>query len=183
MRRLSKAVKASRANGARSRGPVTDEGKRRSSLNALRHGLLAKNVVLNNESEELFTALLSKHIIKFDPADDVEQCAVDEMVASVWRMRRLWAIEKSLFQKATEKRTGNDELERLSSAFSDLAATPELQLLDRYEARLHRMYQRSLYNFLILREFDLPDSQFDPAGSADTTNYQTNLFPDMPLAA
>jgi hypothetical protein len=37
-----------------------------------------------------------------------------------------------------------------------LAASPELNLLHRYEARLHRIYQRALDNLLILGEPELP---------------------------
>jgi hypothetical protein len=38
-----------------------------------------------------------------------------------------------------------------------LAVSPELNLLHRYEARLHRIYQRALDNFLILGEPELPN--------------------------
>ena len=41
---------ASRANGARSRGPKTPEGKARSARNSLNHGLLARAILLEGES-------------------------------------------------------------------------------------------------------------------------------------
>lgn len=167
--RSSKAIlaarAASRANGARGHGPVTEEGKSRSSLNAIRHGLLAKGVVLSNESEETFSQLLGQHLEKLGPADDVEQGAIEEMVASNWRLRRLWTIETRLFDNNIGKRQDTDERDRLAGAYSDLAAGNDLNLLDRYEARLHRMYQRSLHNFLVLRELG-------------NKNYQTNLDSD-----
>jgi len=58
----SRRIRASRANGARARGPVTPEGKRRSSQNAISHGLLARSIVLENESPEAFETLFSQHI-------------------------------------------------------------------------------------------------------------------------
>jgi hypothetical protein len=48
-------------------------------------------------------------------------------------------------------------MSRLAAAFSQLAASPELNLLHRYEARLHRIYQRALNNLLMLREPELPN--------------------------
>jgi hypothetical protein len=179
IRRINKAALASRRNGARSHGPKTEEGKRISSLNALRHGLLARNIVLSNESQAIFDATLQEHLSKMAPADGVERSAIEEMVSASMRLRRLWMIEKTLFQKALDDRTEPTEAERLAAAFRELAQSPELNLLDRYEARLHRIYQRSLHNLLILREFDAVDAS---AAASDFPIGQTNLFPDNPLS-
>ncbi len=40
---------------------------------------------------------------------------------------------------------------------TDLAGSAQLGLLHRYETRLHRMYQRAVRNFLLLRECSLPN--------------------------
>src|SRR5580704_2223107 len=118
--RTLKAIQASRANGARSCGPNTPEGKRRASINAMRHGLLAKGVVLDNESGEIFSELLAQHLDKFAPADGVEECAVEEMAASAWRLRRLWAIETRILANAVEKRPEANEIDRIAAAFTQL---------------------------------------------------------------
>ena len=152
-----KRILASRANGARSKGPKTPDGKRRSSSNALRHGLLANSVLVGAESRPQFDSLVASHLERFDPVDGVEFGMIEEMASSYWRMRRLWAIERRLVDDTLARQDQNtDELDRLTAAFSALAATPELALLHRYETRLHRIYQRALDNLLTLREPELP---------------------------
>src|ERR1044072_6825725 len=89
-------IEASRANGARSKGPVTPEGKKRSAVNAMRHGLLADVLVLDGEARENFELLLDQHVDRLQPADGVEYALVEEMASAYWRLHRNWAIEKRL---------------------------------------------------------------------------------------
>jgi hypothetical protein len=114
-------------------------------------------VVLENESNECFDDLVTQHIQRFAPVDGVEYAMIEEMVAANWRMRRAWAIENCLMDKAIRNQPPGDETERIANAFSQLAASPELNLLNRYETRLHRIYQRALDNFLLLREPEFPN--------------------------
>src|SRR6266571_3720613 len=93
---------------ARRIGLKTEAGKRRSSENAIRHGLLAQRVVLENESEEHFQILLNQYVEKFDPADGVEFGMIEEMVASYWRLHRGFMIEKHLFDQAINKHDGTN---------------------------------------------------------------------------
>jgi hypothetical protein len=111
---------------------------------------------LENESSECFDELVTQHQERFAPADGVEFAMIEEMVAANWRMRRAWAIENRLMEKAIRNQPPGDEVDRIANAFSQLAASPELNLLHRYEARLHRIYQRALDNLLVLGEPELP---------------------------
>jgi hypothetical protein len=83
---------------------------------------------------------------------------IEEMAAAYWRMRRAWAIENRLMEKAIRNQPrGGDEAERIAGAFAELAVTPQFNLLHRYETRLHRIYQRALHNLLLLAEPVLPN--------------------------
>src|SRR5262245_40327082 len=128
-------IEASRRNGARSRGPKTEAGKRRSSQNAIRHGLLAQRVVLDGESEEHFQMLLTQYLEKFDPADGAEFGAVEEMASSYWRFHRGLMIEKGLFDRAlAQQDEDTSEVDCLANAWRRPADTPEFKNLLRYQA-------------------------------------------------
>ena len=157
-------VLSSRANGARSRGPATPQGKRRSANNAVRHGLLAKCVVMSGESHENFEALLRQHEERFGPLDSVEFGMVEEMASSYWRLRRAWAIETRLLDDSANDQPSGDQVGRIAAAFGALADGPRLALLLRYQATLHRMYQRATRTLLLLRS----DCETNPVPFPDT---------------
>jgi hypothetical protein len=93
--RTEKQKAASRANGARSRGPKSPEGKARSAQNSVRHGLLARAVVLPGESREKFDQLLTLINEDLRPQSAIEHLFVGKMVAAHWRQLRIWELEKS----------------------------------------------------------------------------------------
>jgi hypothetical protein len=150
-------INASRANGALSQGPVTVLGKQRSSQNAVSHGLLARQVVMRDESPEAFRIVASQHLDRLQPADGMELGLIEEMVASHWRLRRAWAIETRALDNETDNQPPGDPLDRMTAAFMDLASKPSLGLMHRYQTRLHLNYQRALHNLLLLRAASVPN--------------------------
>ena len=167
-------INSSRANGARSRGPVTPQGKERSSANALRHGLLAKCIVLENESSERFDDLVTQHIERFAPADALELGMIEEMAVAQWRLHRARAMEDCLMEKAIRNQPPGDEAARSDAAFAELAASPELTLLHRYEAHLLRIYQGTLDNLALLRTV--------PVSGAGPRRSSAKLTPPLPIS-
>ena len=151
-------IDSARANGAKSHGPKTAEGRNKSSRNALKHGLHSPSVVLSTEPRKQFDEMLDAYLHEFQPEGPVELHLVDEMVAAKWRQRRLWAIETELLEdemsgvqeRLDERGDEYDKLTLLSRAYQRQAQSA-LALLTRHEARLERAYSRALKNLLELQ--------------------------------
>ena len=148
---------ASRANGKKSRGPKTREGKARSSQNALRHGFLSRQVVLENESDEQFKLLFDQYAGQFCPGAAAEFGFLEEMIASYWRMRRAWAIEKQSMDEALAEQPRQSPLADLAGAWRCLASNPDTALLYRYETMMHQRFNRAFQNFLQLKRLPVPN--------------------------
>ena len=175
-----KQREAARANGALSRGPKTPEGKSRSSKNATTHGLLSDVVVLPGESMEGFEESTETYFTRFSPVDRFEHSMIEEMIASNWRLRRVWAIERSMMAGALDRQPDSDDpLSPLAGAFCELADSGRLPLLHRYEARLHQMYQRAVRT-LILTRSAVPRQPEGPEPAAEPASPAPDPAPDGP---
>ena len=138
---------SSKINGAKSQGAITPEGKKISSLNALRHGLCADCILLPDESRENFMTLIRRHLDRFQPADEVEFNMIEEMASSYWRQRRAWTIETNLMKTQIALKPDDGT----TGAFDVLSRSPALALVYRYEARQSNMYQRAIRTFAMPR--------------------------------
>jgi hypothetical protein len=175
-----KHSQAARVDGARSRGPVTAEGKAISSRNALRYGLLAKTVVLCNEDPETFKALFYLLIERFSPVDDIEMSAIEEMAAAHWRMRRVMSMERNLLDAAIRQNLDKEEPgEQTLAAFTDPANQETLALLQRYESRFQSMYHRALRSLGVLRK--LPARTQEPNEPKNPSVCNTELPEPTPI--
>ena len=89
-------IAANRRNAQLSTGPVTEEGKRRSRQNALRHGLTAETVVDALEDAEDYAAFEIAVTADFDAQSAVERELVLRLASLLWRLRRASDIEAGL---------------------------------------------------------------------------------------
>ena len=80
------STEQARRNGALAAGTKSPEGVKKSSMNALRHGLTAKSLVLATESQEQFDELLKNYVEFYDPNNTIELDLVHDMVAARWRL-------------------------------------------------------------------------------------------------
>ena len=90
-------TEANRRNALKSTGPKSTKGKSRASLNALKHGLLAKDIVLPSEDEQEFEGLRRALITELRPEGSLEEQIAERIVACLWRLRRIYPIEAGIF--------------------------------------------------------------------------------------
>jgi hypothetical protein len=102
--RTERQIQASRANGAKSRGPITTQGKSNSSRNNFQHGLRAQLIFPDHESDPNWTALLAAYLHELVPHSELEQALVKSMALSVWRWTHLANLEPPILERAA---TGN----------------------------------------------------------------------------
>ena len=92
-----KKAKANRSNALKSTGPKTPEGKAAVRLNALRHGILSREILLPGEDEEALRELGERLRNELQPAGELENQLVDQIISAYWRLKRLARVEAGIF--------------------------------------------------------------------------------------
>jgi hypothetical protein len=95
-------IEANRSNALRSTGPKTEDGKRRSRRNAVRHGLTAETIILALEDIEDYEAFEAAVTLDYDARTAVERELVLGLASLLWRLRRATAVETDLLQIQAE---------------------------------------------------------------------------------
>jgi len=167
-------IEANRNNARRSTGPRTPLGKARASLNAVRHGLSARNAVLPDEDREAYLELHASLDAQFQPQGPIETFLVGQMASAQWRLQRLARIETGFFiagmeeikqkernpfgpdpgrrHRPTPILSEEDEATRLLGVlFQKSCGCDSFALLTRYENMLNAEYFRALRNLTSLR--------------------------------
>ncbi len=112
-----KKAEANRLNALRSTGPKTDEGRAISKMNAVKHGVLARNTVASGpplrEDRGEFYGLLEGLRAHYDPVGPYEDLLVQEIAAAKWKTVRLERYEAAGISVRTSEAiaAGRDRIE------------------------------------------------------------------------
>lgn len=151
-------------------GPKTEVGKAKAARNALKHGILSREIVIEalGESAAEFRRLQARLAEEWDPATAAEAMLVETIALTYWRLRRVYIAEAGMLTKRAEQiadriiamrrasagrlptplnraaaeATQLTEEEAALFAASQLLGAAEAETVGRHEARL----QRQLYD-------------------------------------
>jgi hypothetical protein len=157
-------IEASRRNGARSRGPVTPEGKARSSRNALKHGLAAlHHLVVAGEDPAELEGLTARLIGELGADSELEARLVRRMAVAFWKAERAERMEAALVAIAPDRRFDGWRRDYVAV---DPLATLDVQRFNAaraYQAQQGRELSRCLRELRALRKDDgLVESTDEP---------------------
>ncbi len=182
--------KQARLNGAKAAGTKSPAGIQKSSINALKHGLTGKAVVLSNESQMHFDELHLTYVQEFKPESTVEMDLVDQMVSAQWRLRRIWRMQTAALdlkmdqQEAEIAKAFNqiDQTTRVTVAFTAMANEGKaLDLFLRYETAYTRMHQRAINSLSKLRKEKLRNDPEPPSEPSASTSINVNCETTPPV--
>ena len=146
----NKQLQANRNNARLSTGPKTVEGRNRSRLNALRHGLTGQVTVMTGEDRASHDELAQALIQDLKPEGTLELQLAQRIATDSWRLNRAGAIEDNLFALGLHQNAGQlcPDHEQIDAALTTARVftteSKSLELLTLYEQRLNRSIQKNL---------------------------------------
>ena len=96
-------IVANRANAQQSTGPRTPEGKAVVSQNAVTHGFLARETVIQGEDPGEFEYYRDRMLGELAPAGDAELEMAERAVGLAWRLRRAERLQTEAFDALYEQ--------------------------------------------------------------------------------
>ena len=143
-------IAANRLNAELSSGPKSPEGRKRSSTNAMRHGLTGQVTTMTDEDRTAHEKFSKALIQDLAPKGAMETQFAQRIATDSWRLNRISAVEDNLFALGLHEHGGKLHLENeqidaaLTTARVFTMESKQLQLLTLYEQRLNRAIQKNL---------------------------------------
>jgi len=114
-------ITANRTNAQKSTGPKSSEGKAASKMNAVKHGILSREVLVAGEDHQELTALQEWFQEDLQPVGPMELMLVGQIVATHWRLRRVLAAESGEIKREAELKEASANSSALPPALEDTA--------------------------------------------------------------
>src|ERR1700742_2689469 len=152
---MSPATEPASSNAAspqprQSTGPRTDEGKQRSALNALRHGLTGRTVVMPYEDMDQYHIFCRRLFQTLAPETALEEQYAQTFCDTQWRLNRARSLEDAMLSLGHSEEAGEIQTEHaqvhavLTAARVFRDDNKSFLNLSLYEQRLQRTLEKSL---------------------------------------
>jgi hypothetical protein len=144
------SAEANRINASNSTGPRTTEGKKRSSQNAIRHGLSGRVVVLPTEDLNLYLRFSKEIVASLYPETQIERDLAQNVADGLWRQKRFRTIEEAMLALGHYEGEGDFDAEHedIHAAFTAAKAfrsNPQaFATLSIYEQRIQRGIEKAM---------------------------------------
>ena len=171
---------ANRRNAQKSTGPKTDHGKDRVRFNALKHGILAKTLILPgkkiHESRDEFDFLLESLIDDLKPTGTMQHILVEKIAVCYWRLSRVLREESRRIDSEIGFGLKQDDQYRANTALPRLES---LTSLTRYERTLETELNRTLDRLTRLQKLNpTPCHGNETAHLTSQTTERSHSAPD-----
>jgi hypothetical protein len=154
-------IQANRSNAQKSTGPRTPQGKATASQNAVKHGLLAEQVVIHGEDPAEFDLYREGMLAELAPERAVEAMLAERAVSLAWRLRRAERLQNAVFATVYRENAndvvlwpkhglpiqpgpGEDEVVLGQVVMTDFARAQVLDRLLVYERRIESSLYRTM---------------------------------------
>jgi hypothetical protein len=148
---------ANRQNAQHSTGPVTPAGKRRSSLNATRHGLTGQVIITTEEDKKAYDSHCASFFYDWQPQGATEKHLVQTVAAKQWQMHHADSMLQSIYALGQDALADKIDVEHplihdaLTAGMFTMQKSKELDLIGRYASRLQRDFRNALKDLQTLQ--------------------------------
>jgi hypothetical protein len=142
-------IEANRRNAQRSTGPRTPQGRARSSINALRHGITGQVSIMTTEDRAAHDKFVQELIDRLRPEDPLELQFASLVAEDFWRLQRIRSVENDIlalgnFSEAADIDVDHPEIHTsLTRAQTFLDRSKDFERLTLYEQRINRAIEKN----------------------------------------
>lgn len=152
MKQTSKRQLLANQKNAKLGGVKTSEGKSISKMNAFKHGILSKEVLLDTESKTIFEDFCEPLRASLSPQTSIEAIISDRIIVNFWRLKRIIEIEKNTMEWNREESleeldlwTSKNTEQPRRKAIRCMIANFDIDRILRYETTIERSIQRNIH--------------------------------------
>lgn len=144
----SKQITANRKNAQKSTGPITIQGRAVVAQNAVKHGILSSQVLINQEEREIYEDFRESMLQNLLPRGNLESFLADRVISTAWRLRRIVHVETLIFEKEKSDYFNDYSYREVFSGTSSVS----MAVLSRYERSLENSLYHALRELRTLQE-------------------------------